>query len=283
MGHMNKKRVYCLKATPLYVVEHPGLHCQRGIQPLFCHCNVNDELVALVVHLRQQLMALDLCQVSKVYPDARWFFELGDRYYSQVKSLIHVTHKTIYFTGYLLPYDAPQFQSSAIPIAELLFNQGEFKNIDPVVHYHPRVRGLIDEIVSKAAEVSRRIDQACALERLADVMSDLDEVTSVIDVDLEAHQQRLKQEASVFIYQYEQLERDIETLSLQILYQCFQVQVGDWVASNVLKRGKTIQLVVASASYSDGWLFINGTHVTQKGVLGKREERIALKVLRDEH
>jgi len=81
----------------------------------------------------------------------------------------------------------------------------------------------------------------------------------------------------------EQLERDIETLSLQILYQCFQVQVGDWVASNVLKRGKTIQLVVASASYSDGWLFINGTHVTQKGVLGKREERIALKVLRDEH
>lgn len=85
MEHMNKKRVYCLKATPLYVVEHPGLHSQRGIQPLFCHCNVNDELVALVVHLRQQLMALDLCQVSKVYPDARWFFELGDRYYSQVK------------------------------------------------------------------------------------------------------------------------------------------------------------------------------------------------------
>ena len=61
------------------------------------------------------------------------------------------------------------------------------------------------------------------------------------------------------------------------------MQVGDWVASNVLTRGKVIQLVVTSASYSNGWLFINGTNVTQKGVVGKRDERIALKVLPDEH
>tara|TARA_R110001583_G_scaffold75830_1_gene208346 strand:+ start:16501 stop:17352 length:852 start_codon:yes stop_codon:yes gene_type:complete len=283
MGHENKKRVYCLKAKPLYAAETQGLYHQRGVQPLFCHCNANDELVALVVHLREQLMALDLYQVSKAYPDARWFFELGDRYYSQVTSFIHVTHKMVYFSGHLLPYESPQFQSCAIPIAELLFNQGEFKNIDPVVHYHPRVKGLIDEIVSKEAELSRRFDQACALERLVDAMGELDEVTSVINTDLEAHQHRLKMEASELSHQYDQLERDIKALSLKMLYQCFQVQVGDWVVSNVLTRGKTIQLVVASASYSNGWLFINGTNVTQKGVVGKRDERIALKVLPDEH
>ena len=113
-------------------------------------------------------------------------------------------------------------------------------------------------------------------------MSELDEVTAVINVDLDTHQDLLRKEVDSFTQVVELLEQEIEALNMRLLYQCLKVQSGDWVSSDAA-RGKKLQLVVESASYSDGWLFIRGTNITQKGEVGKRVESIAIEVLQHEH
>lgn len=281
MSEAITKRVYCLKVKPLYVEAHYGMYYAHNLQPLFCHCLFHDDLVSQVLSLREQLIEQDLNQMSKCLPEARWFFELSHRVHHEVKSYIHVTAKSVFFTGYLPPFDEPQFQTSKIPITELSVDHGQFKHLDPVVHSGPLVNNLIVEIEAKEAELVRRIDQSYAIDKLADVMDELDEVTAVINTDLNRHQALLRKEVTSFTRAYALLEQQIEDLSLRLLYLCLQVQVGDWISSNVANRNKMIQLVVESVSYAEGWLFIRGTNVTQKGKVGKRNDSISIAVLHE--
>lgn len=108
-------------------------------------------------------------------------------------------------------------------------------------------------------------------------------MTAVINVDFDTHQSLLRKEVDSFTQAVEQLEREIEALNMRLLYQCLKVQRGDWVSSDVAIRGKKIQLLVESASYSDGWLYIRGVNITQKGEVGKRVESFTIEVLQYEH
>jgi hypothetical protein len=238
--------------------------------------------VSQVLSLRERLIEEGFHQITQCLPEARWFYELSQRYHHEVKSFINVTEKSVFLTGFLPPFDEPHFQTTKIPIAELLLNPGQFKHADPVVHVSPLVKSLIAEIEAKDAELDRRLEQSYALDRLGEAMSELDEVTAVINVDLNTHQDLLRKEVDSFTQAVEQLEQEIEALNIRLLYQCLKVQIGDWVSSDVA-RGKKLQLVVESASYADGWLSIRGTNITQKGEVGKRVESFTVEVLQHEH
>ncbi|EAR55869.1 putative orphan protein [Photobacterium sp. SKA34] len=277
-----KKRVYCLKVKPLFVETYYGMYHAGRVQPLFCHCAFHDELVSQVLSLRERLIEEGFHQITQCLPEARWFYELSQRYHHEVKSFINVTEKAVFLTGFLPPFDEPHFQTCKIPIAELLLNPGQFKHADPVVDVSPLVKSLIAEIEAKDAELGRRLEQSYALDRLGEAMSELDEVTAVINVDLDTHQDLLRKEVDSFTQAVEQLEQEIEALNMRLLYQCLKVQSGDWVSSDVA-RGKKLQLVVESASYSDGWLFIRGANITQKGEVGKRVESFTIEISQHEH
>lgn len=283
MSEAGKKRVYCLKVKPLFVETHYGMYHAGRVQPLFCHCAFHDELVSLILSLRVRLIDEGFHQITQCLPEARWFYELSQRYHHEVKSFINVTEKSVFLTGFLPPFDEPHFQTTKIPIAELLLNLGQFKNIDPVVDASPSVKSLIAEVEAKDAELDRRLEQSYALDRLGEAMSELDEVTAVINVDLNRHQDLLRKEVDSFNLAVEQLEQEIEALNMRLLYQCLKVQIGDWVSSDVAICGKKLQLVVESASYSDGWLSIRGANITQKGEVGKRVESFTVEVLQHEH
>lgn len=283
MSETGKKRVYCLKVKPLFVETHYGMYHAGRVQPLFCHCAFDDELVSLILSLRERLIEEGFHQITQCLPEARWFYELSQRYHHEVKSFINVTEKSVFLTGFLPPFDEPYFQTTKIPIAELILNLGQFKYVDPVVDVSPSVTNLIAEIEAKDAELNRRIEQSYAIERLSEAMTGLDEAIAVINVNLEAHQRLLRKEVDSFTLVVELLEQEIEALNMRLLYQCLKLKSGDWVSSDVEVSGKKLQLVVESASYSDGRLFIRGTHITQKGEVGKRVESIAIEVLQHEH
>ncbi len=283
MSEAGKKRVYCMKVKQLFVETHYGMYHAGRVQPLFCHCAFHDELVSQVLSLRERLIEEGFHQITRCLPEARWFYELSQRYHHEVKSFINVTEKSVFLTGFLPPFDEPHFQTTKIPIAELLLNPGQFKHVDPVVDACPSVKSLIAEIEAKDAELERRLEQSYALDRLSEAMSELDEVTAVINVDLDTHQDLLRKEVDSFTQAVEQLEQEIDALNMRLLYQCLKVQSGDWVSSDVAIRGKKLQLVVESASYSDGWLSIRGTNITQKGEVGKRVESFTIEVLQHEH
>lgn len=283
MTEDTKKHLYCLKVKPLFVETHHGMYQAGRVLPLFCHCAFDDELVSLILSLRKRLIEEGFHQITQCLPEARWFYELSQRYHHDVKSFINVTEKSVFLTGFIPPFDDPHFQTTKIPIAELILNLGQFKYVNPVVDASPSVTNLIAEIEAKDAELNRRIEQSYAIDRLSEAMRELGETTAVINADLEAHQRLLRKEVDSFTQLVEQLEREIEALNMRLLYQCLQIQSGDWVSSDVVIRGKKLHLVVESASYSDGWLFIRGVNITRKGEVGKRVESIAIEVLLNEH
>lgn len=172
MSEAGKKRVYCLKVKPLFVETHYGMYYAGRVQPLFCHCAFHDELVSLILSLRERLVEEGFHQITQCLPEARWFYELSQRYHHEVKSFINVTEKSVFLTGFLPPCDEPHFQTSKIPIAELLLNPSQFKHVDPVVDVNPSVKSLIAEIEAKDAELNRRLEQSYAIDRLSEAVSE---------------------------------------------------------------------------------------------------------------
>lgn len=280
-----RSKIFCLRVEPLYSHEDKDYLWQRVCpMPSLCVCNFTPEFLATIEKLHTVLMEHELTSVSQRTTAVEWFHKRTDHYVFGTNTQINVTETTVSFSGWHPPHQAPYFQSSTLPLSEVLDASTEFKRIDLGNMRLPIAQGLIDEIVSKDEELNKLLDRSNALDELEGALLTLDScATGRLNSDLTEFESSLLSDVANIQRQIDQLELDIRQLNRRLLRRCLAIRVGDWIISDGSDYSrKTVRLQVAEVDYYDKKLCISGPLITQKGEVGKRTESIYISVLPDD-
>ena len=280
------KRIFYLKVNPLHIDNEARNYWGRSTPlPLFCHVNFSEEFTAEIQQCRELLTSLDLSMVSKTCSQVSCFFDITNRYHQDASIEFHVTETSIFFTGFIHPYQEPYFKTSKLPIAEVIESAKQFKKVDMTKIKQPEQAALIKQIELKNAEHELLWDETNQLSELKEKLENVDVSTVNFDDEkLSGYQTTLLENINSKESSSDNLENEINSLCKQLLWRYFKILPGDWIYSaEGSYKGTAIQLVFESISYHDGCIHISGANITQKGEIGKRGESLTIRIKSDEH
>ncbi|WP_417582590.1 hypothetical protein [Nitrincola sp.] len=276
---MTAARLYCLGVRPLYATASPdhyySPHYGRN-QPSLCLCALTPELIETLTELRELLEQHQLTDVSRRTTAIAWYYPPGDRYLVNTRTWVQVSEHHVRFAGAWSPETTPTFQSTSVPLKELLAPDAPLipLNLKSLRTLYPG--GLMEEIIAADAEQQQLSDRIEALEELQRALTAVDHtLANSAPIPLAEYTEALLAELAQLQHYYEQTELELEALGKALLKRSFGARPGDWVVY-IDDQGRRRQVCVESVHYYAGKLVISGPNITQRGQLGKRQEYLMI-------
>lgn len=277
------KRVICLGIRPMYEDSKARTY-EYFVQPkpLFCRLPVTQSFVDKVTELRCWLVEKDLKSLSFLWRDIVWFYGVTERFHFGIESIVHVSATELFITGKYNFEAESLYRSVSLPISELIEEQ-VLKSVDTTAFELPCSKALITEIDAKYQSYLRTLDMQEKLEQVRDDLISLaDSSVQLMSVENQRYIDSLQLEVAALDRLTSEQELSLESLCARLLYQSLQIALGDWVYFDINRHRKPVQLVAESVSYHEGVIYINGSNITQKGEIGKRQESISFGILNNE-
>jgi hypothetical protein len=216
---MAKSKLYCLSIKPI-VIEHKVMHGSLHPVPLYCLSDFNVSLISCINSLIDVLNQHQLTEVSKKITGITWFFELTNRYHIDIPTYIHLTESSVYFSGFLPPYRQKYFQTTKVPLNEILDNGREFKPINLANLQLPFAKAIASELDAKQAEFEKINNRYYALDEVKSALANLDQDTvEQLNSSSAECLTELAQEMSHLNNQNAVIELTMEELSKKLLYR----------------------------------------------------------------
>lgn len=274
---MNINNIICLEVKELYIDKQ--LHQYKTTLPNFCFFEFTRDLEAIIDDAKELLLEKGLHELSFQLNSINWFFKLTNRYHHGIKSFIHISEKSIYFSGQMRPFDDVHFCTPKIPINQIKFIQIPIKPIQLSQLKEPLAKGLLTKIEQLARQYSEAEDLYYGIEPLINELQQLDD-KSAMNLHLHSDSQLdlLHRQGSVLLTKMHTLEEEMLSLSRAVLHKIFGISKGDWVSFLKTKSNSLVQLQYEHCDIYDSSLTIRGPGITKKGELGKREQMISIEL-----
>lgn len=281
---MTAARLYCLGVRPVYAEASRNSYLRQyeRARPSLCLCSITPALIETLTVLRNLLDEHQLTNVSRRTTSIAWYYPPDDRYLVNTHTWIHVSEHDVRFAGAWAPETTPTFESTPVPLKELLAPDAPLTPLDlaPLRTLSPG--GLMDELIAAEAEQEQLSKRIGALEELHSALAAVDHtlVHSIRNTMVD-YTEHLLTELAQCQHHLEQTELELETLGKALLKRSFGARLGDWLI-HLDNHGLRRQICVESVSYFEGKLFISGPNITQRGQLGKRQESLIISLVNDD-
>ena len=261
--------VICLKVNELY--------CAKKLKPIktslphLCFFEFTQELLTQIEKTKETLFDQDLHEISIRTNVANWFFKLTNRYHHDITTFMHITQRSISFSGKMKPYSEVHFRTPYVDINQLKYNKTPIKPIQINQLTTPLAQGLITKI--------QHLNVFYGIEPLVNEIRELDK-KSALALHLNPNSQidLLNQQSNELLVKMKSLESEVLSLSRLVLYKVFGIIEGDWISFLPDVDSATIQLQYDSCEVYSNTLTIRGIIITQAGKLGKREQSISIEL-----
>ena len=269
--------VICLKVNELY--------CAKKLKPIktslphLCFFEFTQELLTQIEKTKETLFDQDLHEISIRTNVANWFFKLTNRYHHDITTFMHITQRSISFSGKMKPYSEVHFRTPYVDINQLKYNKTPIKPIQINQLTTPLAQGLITKIQHLNRQYSEIEDVFYGIEPLVNEIRELDK-KSALALHLNPNSQidLLNQQSNELLVKMKSLESEVLSLSRLVLYKVFGIIEGDWISFLPDVDSATIQLQYDSCEVYSNTLTIRGIIITQAGKLGKREQSISIEL-----
>jgi len=271
----NKNNVICLGVNELY--QDKQAQYPPTTLPTLCFFEFTQTLQDSIDNTRKLLFEQSLHEVTIQTSNVNWYFNLTDRYHHSIRSLMHIDAMSISFSGMLRPYKQRHFTTAKISINQLKFNQIPLNPINLEQLTTPLAVGLINKIRQLSRQYSEQEELYISIEPIVEHLRELDEkVAFDIHLDSDLQLELLNKKSNELYAKMEAIETEINYLSEQLLYQIFGLKKGDWLSYISVNRETSTQLQFEQCRVYGTNLNIIGPGITKKGLLGKKEQYIAI-------
>lgn len=286
LANIGLNRVFLLNINPLYIKKPKENYWTRFDRlPLFCQVSFDDKLVNEIQICRELLVTYGLSTVSKRCQSVTCFFEITESFHPDVSLDLHVTEQSLYFTGFIRPYEKPYFQTVSIPISVAIDSSKELKRITLPQKEQQDQSALIRLIDTKTDQLNLLLDAIHELDALKNQLVKVNRVgCDLSTADFFDYHEKIQGNIACKELQTDDLQTEIDDLCKQLLWRYFSILPGDWIYSYEGRVNRApSQLIYESASYQSGAVFVTGQNITQKGEVGKRVDSIVIRLKNDEH
>jgi hypothetical protein len=271
----NNNNIICLGVNELYQnKKDPYL---PTTMPTLCFFEFNQELQDTIDNTRKLLFKYNLHEMTIHTQNVNWYFNLTDRYHHSIRSLMHIDAMSISFSGSLQPYKQSHFSTAKISINQLKFNQIPINPINLEQLTTPLAVGLINKIRQLSRQYSEQEELYISIEPIVEHLRELNEkVAFDIHLDSDLQLELLNKKSNEFYAKMESIEAEMNCLSEQLIYQIFGLKKGDWLSYIPAESVTSIQLQFEQCRVYGTTLNITGPGITKAGLLGKKEQYIAI-------
>ncbi|MEC7824789.1 MAG: hypothetical protein VYD12_09635 [Pseudomonadota bacterium] len=269
-----KKKLLCLNVELLKAYEHAKpVYGLRLPSPRLCSVLVTAKLIDIIDKAQVLIEEHGLEEVAFRTLDVNWFNSLNDLIFQEIRSCLHITKNSIYFTGAFAPENKPVFISTRLPLSAIDPCHHSSTELNLSLLSSNRAQAIIDDIENLDREMKVAWERQESLESLGAAIVDLKPSSPVV---LENKTDALASEINCEIRELEKtlvkLEYSVEEQCINLCKEVLGISVGDRIITQTRVDNKHLEIQISSIRYYDGTLFIDGIKVLKNGTLGKRTE-----------
>lgn len=269
-----KKKLLCLNVELLKAYEQARpVYALRLPSPRLCSILVTAELIDTIDNAQVLIEEHSLEEVAFRTLDVNWFNSLNDVIFQEIRSCIHITRNSIYFTGSFAPEKKPVFISTRLPLSAIEPSHHSSTELNLSLLSSNRAQAIIDDIENLDREMKVAWERQESLESLGEAIVDLKPSSLVVR---ENKTDALASEVNCEIKELEKtlikLEHAVEEHCVNLCKEVLGISVGDRIVTQARVDSKHLEIQISSIRYYDGTLFLDGLKVLKNGTLGKRTE-----------
>lgn len=269
-----KKKLLCLNVELLKAYEHAKpVYGLRLPSPRLCSVLVTAKLIDIIDKAQVLIEEDGLEEVAFRTLDVNWFNSLNDVIFQEIRSCLHITRNSIYFTGAFAPENKPVFISTRLPFSAIEPSHHSSTELNLSLLSSNRAQAIINDIENLDREMKIAWERQESLESLVQALDELKPSSLIVrnskidDLALEVNRE-IKELAKTL----ERLEQTIEDQCTRLCKEVLGVSVGDKIVTQTKVDNKHLEIQISSIRYYNGTLFIDGIKVLKNGTLGKRTE-----------
>lgn len=269
-----KKKLLCLNVELLKAYEQARpVYALRLPSPRLCSILVTAELIDTIDKAQVLIEEHSLEEVAFLTLDVNWFNSLNDVIFQEIRSCLHITRNSIYFTGSFAPEKKPVFISTRLPLSAIDPNHHSSTELNLSLLSSNRAQAIIDDIENLDREMKVAWERQESLESLGDAIVDLKPSSLVVrENKTDALALEINHEIRELDKTLVKLEHSVEEQCINLCKEVLGVSVGDRIVTQARVDSKHLEIQISSIRYYDGTLFIDGIKVLKNGSLGKRTE-----------
>lgn len=269
-----KKKLLCLNVELLKAHEHERpAYAFRLPFPRLCSAIVTTKLIDTIYKAQRLIEENDLEEAAFRTVDVNWFSSLNDEIFQEIYSTLHITSRSIYFSGAFAPEKIPVFVSTRLPLSAIESSELTPKELNLSLLSSSLSQSIISDIENLERELEIAWDRQDSLESLAQSLCGLkpsslivrNSKTGNLAIEVSCEIKELKKKT-------EQLEHTIEEQCQYLCKEVLDISIGDRIVTQTKIDNKHIEIQITSIRYHDGTLFLDGIKVLKNGTLGKRTE-----------
>lgn len=169
-----KKKLLCLNVELLKAYEQARpVYALRLPSPRLCSILVTAELIDTIDKAQVLIEEHSLEEVAFRTLDVNWFNSLNDVIFQEIRSCLHITKNSIYFTGAFAPENKPVFVSTRLPLSTIDPSHHSSTELNLSLLSSNWAQAIIDDIENLDREMKVAWERQESLESLGDAIVDL--------------------------------------------------------------------------------------------------------------
>jgi hypothetical protein len=275
---MSQNELICAGVNELYLDR--TLQHESCVLPNLCLFELTIGMIKLIKEKQEFLIQHNLTEVVLKTTNAKWYFQLTNRYHHEVVTYLHVRSDSITFSGKQKPYKEIHFSTPSILLSSINRDTTPIHPIQLDKLATPYAKSLIKKIQSLNHECDDTSELYWELDNVFESVSNLDEkVTNNLNFKCDSVLLNINDERNRLEHRQQKLEVIIEHLLTRLVKQIFGINKGDWISYVSPITSEITRLRFDESNYHKGLLTIFGVGITKAGVLGKREQTIHIELL----
>ena len=269
-----KKKLLCLNVELLKAYEQARpIYTLRLPSPRLCSILVTAKLIDTIDKAQVLIEEHGLEEVAFRTLDVNWFNSLNDVIFQEIRSCLHITRNSIYFTGSFAPENKPVFVSTRLPLSAIEPCHHSSTELNLSLLSSNRAQAIIDDIENLDREMKVAWERQESLESLGDAIVELKPSSLVVRGNkTDALALEINHEIRELEKTLVKLEYAVEQQCINLCIEVLGISVGDRIVTQARVDSKHLEIQISSIRYYDGTLFIDGIKVLKNGALGKRTE-----------